>query len=146
MSAWTTDRIDLLSTLWNEGLSGTRIAGILGITRGSAIGKIWRLRLPARAALAPRTHRAPRAAKPVRVHPIQIQDDTNCLRVTLADLGDGMCRWPLGDPKSADFRYCGLNNDPNHQSYCGYHAALSYAGPTQRRAHVGWDTRRFRLS
>ena len=29
------------------------------------------------------------------------------LRVTIVDLKEAMCRWPLGDPTSPDFRYCG---------------------------------------
>ena len=29
------------------------------------------------------------------------------LRVTIVDLKESMCKWPLGDPTSSDFRYCG---------------------------------------
>ncbi len=29
------------------------------------------------------------------------------LRVTIVDLKESMCRWPLGDPATSDFRYCG---------------------------------------
>src|SRR4051812_9659554 len=28
-------------------------------------------------------------------------------RVTIMELRESMCRWPLGDPTTADFRYCG---------------------------------------
>jgi hypothetical protein len=46
-----------------------------------------------------------------------------CLPVTLADLGDGMCRWPIGDPRSAEFAYCGA---PAAKSYCAGHRAIAY--------------------
>ena len=31
------------------------------------------------------------------------------LRVTIVDLKESMCRWPLGDPSSSEFRYCGTS-------------------------------------
>jgi GcrA cell cycle regulator len=29
------------------------------------------------------------------------------VRVTIVELKEAMCRWPLGDPTSPEFRYCG---------------------------------------
>src|ERR1700728_3059047 len=29
------------------------------------------------------------------------------LRVTIVELKESMCRWPLGDPATSEFRYCG---------------------------------------
>jgi hypothetical protein len=45
----------------------------------------------------------------------------NCLRVTLIDLAQGMCKFPIGDPRSDDFRYCG-NPAPGRASYCPTHS------------------------
>ncbi|HXZ16896.1 MAG TPA: GcrA family cell cycle regulator, partial [Roseiarcus sp.] len=46
------------------------------------------------------------------------------LRVTIVELKEAMCRWPLGDPTSPDFRYCG---SPVHSGpYCQYHGRLAY--------------------
>ncbi len=53
------------------------------------------------------------------------------LRVTIVELKEGMCRWPLGDPTSADFRYCGslAASGP----YCGHHGKLAYQPVQDRR-------------
>ena len=53
------------------------------------------------------------------------------LRVTIIELKEAMCRWPLGDPSSPDFRYCGspAANGP----YCAYHARLAYQPAQDRR-------------
>jgi GcrA cell cycle regulator len=47
------------------------------------------------------------------------------------DLRDTMCRWPLGDPTSVDFRYCGSRSGPLGP-YCEEHAQLAFQ-PTQER-------------
>jgi GcrA cell cycle regulator len=46
------------------------------------------------------------------------------LRVTFDDLKGAMCRWPLGDPSSDDFRYRG--SPASGGSYCQHHAGLCY--------------------
>lgn len=46
------------------------------------------------------------------------------VRVTIVELKEAMCRWPLGDPASPEFRYCG---SPSHAGpYCSYHGGLAY--------------------
>jgi len=47
--AWTQERVEALRKLWAEGKSGGEIAGVLGITRSTVMGKIHRLKLPKRA-------------------------------------------------------------------------------------------------
>ncbi len=53
------------------------------------------------------------------------------LRVTIVELKEAMCRWPLGDPTSPDFRYCGSPavNGP----YCAHHSRLAYQPVQDRR-------------
>jgi len=53
------------------------------------------------------------------------------LRVTIVELKEAMCRWPLGDPASPDFRYCGspVANGP----YCVHHGRLAYQPVQDRR-------------
>jgi hypothetical protein len=36
------------------------------------------------------------------------------------------CRWPFGDPRSEDFRFCGAKVGPNLKSYCIEHHSLAY--------------------
>lgn len=43
---------------------------------------------------------------------------------TLIDLEDTDCRWPIGDPKKADFGYCGASR--TSKSYCCKHKAMAY--------------------
>ncbi len=53
------------------------------------------------------------------------------LRVTIVELKEAMCRWPLGDPTSPDFRYCGspVATGP----YCAHHGRLAYQPAQERR-------------
>ena len=53
------------------------------------------------------------------------------LRVTILELKESMCRWPLGDPTSPDFRYCG--SPANSGPYCPHHGALAYQPAQERR-------------
>ena len=54
------------------------------------------------------------------------------LRVTIVDLKEAMCKWPLGDPTSADFRYCG-SATTGAGPYCQHHAKLAYQPAQDRR-------------
>jgi GcrA cell cycle regulator len=51
-------------------------------------------------------------------------------RVTLMELQENMCRWPLGDPTHETFRFCGCHAD-NGASYCTHHARLAYQPGTR---------------
>ena len=62
------------------------------------------------------------------------------LRVTIVELRESMCKWPLGDPSSSEFRYCG---SPAHAGtpYCGYHGKLAYQPAQDRRRERERDRR-----
>ncbi|HKI16092.1 MAG TPA: GcrA family cell cycle regulator [Roseiarcus sp.] len=53
------------------------------------------------------------------------------LRVTIVELKESMCRWPLGDPTTSEFRYCG--SPAASGPYCGYHGGLAYQPAQERR-------------
>ena len=53
-------------------------------------------------------------------------------RVTIMELRDQMCRWPLGDPGREDFRFCGSRVGPGGP-YCSHHAAIAYQPIMDRR-------------
>ena len=53
------------------------------------------------------------------------------LRVTIVELKESMCRWPLGDPATSEFRYCGSPTASG--PYCAYHAGLAYQPAQERR-------------
>lgn len=52
-------------------------------------------------------------------------------RISIMELRDGVCKWPLGDPMSADFVYCGADSEKT-AVYCTCHARMAYQ-PTQDR-------------
>ncbi len=53
-------------------------------------------------------------------------------RVTIMELKESMCRWPLGDPATPEFRYCG-SHSPIGDTYCGHHARIAYQPSQDRR-------------
>ncbi len=149
--AWTEDRVELLAKLWAEGLSASQVAKQLGgVTRNAVIGKVHRLGLSGRAkpsrptkrkprttaaksrAVTPRTPRAPRrpAAPPPPV-PIEAKPLPSGEFATIMTITDHLCKWPLGDPSTAEFRFCGRGTD-KAEPYCKAHAQLAYQ-PARRR-------------
>ena len=59
-------------------------------------------------------------------------------RCTLSELEERRCRWPIGDPKAADFCYCG-GPAPEGAPYCGYHARIAYQPAPLRK--LDWAAR-----
>jgi GcrA cell cycle regulator len=55
-------------------------------------------------------------------------------RVTIMELKESMCRWPHGDPASAEFRYCGAKKTGGSEGpYCSYHTRMAYQPMQDRR-------------
>ena len=66
-------------------------------------------------------------------------------RVTIMELRETMCRWPIGDPTTPEFRFCGARSPGGGGGpYCGHHAQIAYQ-PVQdrRRARDDMKTARF---
>ena len=61
-------------------------------------------------------------------------------RVTIMELREHMCRWPLGDPGREDFRFCGSRISPGGP-YCAHHAAIAYQPVLDRRRERDRDRR-----
>ncbi len=53
-------------------------------------------------------------------------------RVTIMELREGTCRWPLGDPAHAGFSYCGAQAVTG-LPYCAHHAQVAYQPSTERK-------------
>jgi GcrA cell cycle regulator len=49
-------------------------------------------------------------------------------RVRFEEIREFACRWPLGDPKTGEFAYCGLT-PAKGQSYCAGHCRMAYRPP-----------------
>jgi len=160
--SWDGERVELLRRLWQDGISASRIAAQLGagITRNAVIGKVHRLGLSGRAkptvsSAAPRLRRAvPHTTQKtvalrgntVMLREVMIAEEYEpeiqpaavvipiSERVTITELRENMCRWPLGDPLAVEFRYCGTKCDPANP-YCGPHARMAYQQPSDRKRH-----------
>lgn len=138
-AGWSETRVTTLSQLWLDGLSASQIAKQLGgVTRNAVIGKVHRLGLSGRAAAsAPsraqrtatarpnRPRRAAMAAPAVRKPPVRLPAQECApapegpgLIGDMALLGAHVCKWPIGDPKSPDFSFCGR---PADGRYCAAH-------------------------
>jgi GcrA cell cycle regulator len=162
--SWTDERVELLKKLWSDGLSASQIAGELGgITRNAVIGKVHRLGLSGRAKSAststPRPRKARSSAHMLRVprvrgntalahaYDLDVEPEPELIeniipigqRRTLLELTELTCRWPIGDPGSADFFFCG-GNSLTSLPYCAYHSRVAYQPVTERRR----DKRPFR--
>lgn len=53
-------------------------------------------------------------------------------RVTILHLSDKTCKWPIGDPGSEEFCFCG-HGPRDGSPYCEYHARLAYQPIQDRR-------------
>jgi GcrA cell cycle regulator len=156
---WSDDRVEQLRKLWEGGLSASQIAAELGnVTRNAVIGKVHRLGLsgraksPSSAAPRPRKARAPqhmmRVVRPVsrgntalaQAFDIELEPDPIAYdnvvpmsqRLSLLELSEATCHWPVGDPSSADFFFCGgkaLASLP----YCAHHSRIAYQPASDRR-------------
>lgn len=146
---WTDERVVTLKTLWADGLSAREIAGQLGgLTRNAVIGKVYRLGLSGSGggASQPRRVRTARVARPPRprsarpkpqpptpaaprvVAPVAEVPEGPGLVASVLQLRAHVCRWPIGDPKSADFSFCG-HPAQNGGPYCpGHHQRAHQPG------------------
>lgn len=153
---WTDDRVQTLARLWGEGLSASQIAAALGggVTRNAVIGKVHRLGLSARGrpgqASTPRPARPkvvdakpeprPQSTQPEAKLPAALPGSPVALdidipvseRVSILELRDSMCRWPLGDPTKSDFGFCG-GKAVMGLPYCSHHCQIAYQPALERR-------------
>lgn len=53
-------------------------------------------------------------------------------RLSLIELNEKTCKWPIGDPLSEEFHFCG-NDSGESGPYCTYHAGLAFQPPAERR-------------
>lgn len=162
-AGWTEDRVGALKKLWLEGQSASQIAKQLGggVTRNAVIGKVHRLGLsgraapsqPARTATAFRTTRprpsqpapaqpsAPRRIEAVQPKPVQASAPVPAPipdlpgTATVMTLGAHMCKWPIGDPSSREFSFCGRR--ASEGVYCVEHARVAYQPQVRRGGKDG---------
>src|SRR5665213_2891489 len=144
---WTDERVELLKKLWMEGFSASQIAAELGdgVTRNAVIGKVHRLKLSGRAkpaSAAPRARTAPRSGAPmIGATALKISEDLQVeayvppqvqelfipveQRLSLLQLSEQTCKWPIGDPLLPEFYFCGQHSEDG-KPYCDFHSRRAY--------------------
>lgn len=149
---WSNDRITQLRHLWASGDSASIIGNAMGITRSAVIGKVHRLGLSGRVLVNRlREPKGPQVAKQHRVvkRITRLNGNSNYLKaftstatdigpmrtaeveprhLTLSDLNESTCKWPLGD---GPFTFCGhapLKGLP----YCAPHQRIGTQDPKRR--------------
>ncbi|MBO0661189.1 GcrA cell cycle regulator [Jiella sp. MQZ9-1] len=53
-------------------------------------------------------------------------------KLSLVQLTERTCKWPIGDPLSPDFHFCG-DHSGDGSPYCSYHAKLAFQAVERRR-------------
>ena len=156
---WSDDRVEQLKKLWEAGLSASQIAAELGnVTRNAVIGKVHRLGLSGRAktpsSAAPRPRKARPAPQVMRVSRpgsrgntalapafrVEVEVDPiahdNVVpmsqRLTLLELNESTCHWPVGDPSNPEFFFCG-GKSLTGLPYCAHHSRIAYQPAADRR-------------
>ncbi len=156
---WNDETIARIRELWGEGHSTAEIGRRMGISKNAVVGKAHRLNLPARPSPIRRgtgekrvtarasirrvtgptlpalqsVQRLPPAASagsppppkpPVMLRPVPSQPRP-AGRISA-------CCWPLGEPGTPGFHFCGDPTMPA-KPYCDEHAALAYVKVRDRR-------------
>ena len=165
--SWTDDRVEQLKKLWESGLSASQIAAELGnITRNAVIGKVHRLGLSGRAkspsSAAPRQREVRPAQNMMRIsrpmsrgntalaHVFEVEAEPDPIafdnvvpmsqRRTLLELTEDTCHWPIGDPSSSEFFFCG-GKAVASLPYCAHHSRVAYQPASERRRQQPKTTR-----
>ena len=53
-------------------------------------------------------------------------------KVTILNLTEHTCKWPIGDPSDENFRFCGCKSQTG-SPYCEHHTRIAYQAVPQRR-------------
>ena len=153
--SWTDDRIELLKSHWEAGMTASQIAEALGqgVSRNAVIGKAHRLGLEARPSpvklseaaaavieavvaaaegVAEGLSAAPAVTKAPPRRPSRPAPPPKPAKTTLLDLSEKVCKWPIGHPGETDFHFCGKPAQASFP-YCTEHCAIAYQAQLPRR-------------
>ncbi len=140
---WSADQVEVLKRMVAEQCRASEIGAVLGRTKGSVLGKMLRLGISSmflpggscELRSKPVASSIPIVPRPVapqlRIVVTPFVEPPPKPRygklVHLLDLGPTDCRWPIGDPRSAGFGFCGRKTSRLY-GYCKEHHKEAYVG------------------
>jgi GcrA cell cycle regulator len=155
---WTEERRELVTKLWQEGLSASQIAGRVGkVSRNAVIGIIHRMGLSGRAT----TQRSPHKRRQRKINPVAtvratIRPHQSLRAVILPPVGEipvnvirkahpdylksDHCRYHYGDVGNGSGGFC-AEPSATGVAYCSGHAQIVFAPQAPRRQNNWKDTR-----
>ncbi|MHC0053699.1 GcrA family cell cycle regulator [Actibacterium sp. D379-3] len=92
--------------------------------------------LPARKAIIPAGQPLPPQPSANEISPEALASvrevEKKAKRLTLMELTERTCKWPIGDPATEDFWFCGLPAQPG-KPYCEAHVGVAFQPMSSRR-------------
>jgi GcrA cell cycle regulator len=152
-NTWSPDEIELLTTEWNAGSSGSQCADVLnqkfkrGLSRNAVIGKAHRLglsehpttikaRIVGARRIKNKTAVQLKQTSQLAHEPLSDPIPTEVIyykTVAFFDLAPHHCRYPVSGDHGLDFQFCG-NHQHQGYSYCSGHVLLTHnLGAWRRR-------------
>jgi GcrA cell cycle regulator len=152
---WTDERVELLKSHFEAGLSCRHIAASIGVSRNAVIGKLSRLNLTRgknghqrrSSREEPAKGKRPKPTPKMQYRILQawyadpdpaIEDEPihNGHTCSLLELTAAKCRWPISTPGAEDFCFCG-NTPIEGMPYCAGHTRMAYRAPSRQRVTRG---------
>lgn len=87
---------------------------------------IGNVAIKAEASAEAEVQRAPAPVRIAEVEPLVFE------RMSILNLTEQTCKWPIGDPGRPDFFFCGRKSEAA-APYCTYHARIAYQPSNDRR-------------
>lgn len=153
---WDVARVERLRQLVLAGNTVTEMARIMGLAR-SVVSRVLKRHLPELTVTKTRSLQnrvKPRRRMPptngttrgmgalfrsnaaaVRAYVPPPAEPPPLTMVDIMELTDAMCKWPIGEPRTPGFGFCGAAAD-GAPPYCRYHARLAYQPVERRRERV----------
>ena len=154
---WPEKHTAVFKRLYAEGLSGSQVAQMMNwelgteYTRNAVIGKAHRMGFVRRSSKPrPRSRKwkadAPktRKLKPVvrywelpRPRPFLLPPEPVFMpldrHLTLMQLTERTCKFPVGDPQEPSFSFCGAPKEADGCPYCEFHARIAFQSKSSLR-------------
>jgi GcrA cell cycle regulator len=136
--SWNEEMDNILRRMASEKATAAQIGEAVGKTRNAVIGRAHRTGVKL---LSPKLNQSQRVriVTPARVvfvakkkpwAPPVVAEKTKAQVITLA-FRSAKCKWPIGHPGEADFRFCEEPSVPGCP-YCAEHRLIAYQPPRER--------------